>query len=99
MTQAERDSLVAKLNSIRHNHITPRVLESVTDQVIYVVESTRYNLNYERRRPEWLGCAAIEMYQFYTFLEEAAQAAREVEAATGFSGKEIMEGIARLDDE
>jgi len=70
------------------------MLKSVIDQVFYVVETTRYNLRSERRWPEWSATVALEMYQFYTALEQAIQSAREVEQATGFSGAEVSAGLA-----
>jgi len=85
---------LAKLVHLRHQYFVPRMLQSVVDQAFYVVESTRHNLNYEVRRPEWGASAAFEMYQFYTALEEAVESAREIERSTGFSGAEIAARLA-----
>jgi len=93
-SEAEREDLLVKLNSLRHEYFVPRMLKSVIDQVFYVVETTRYNLRSERRWPEWSATVALEMYQFYTALEQAIQSAKEVEQATGFSGAEVSAGLA-----
>jgi hypothetical protein len=65
------------------------MLRSVLDQVFYVVESTRYNLRAEGVHPQWRAFVALEMYQFYTALEEAIRSAREIEQSTGFSGEQL----------
>jgi hypothetical protein len=76
-----------KLNGLRHQYFVPRMLRSVLDQVFYVVESARYNLRAERVQPQWRTFVAVEMYEFYTALEEAVRSAREIEHSTGFSGE------------
>ena len=83
-----------RLNDLRHKYMVPRMLESVADQIFYVVESTRHNLKGDIGCPEWRASVAFEMYQFYTALEEAVQAAREIERSTGFSGEELAARLA-----
>ena len=65
------------------------MLRSVLDQVFYVVESARHNLRAEHGASQWRAFVALEMYQFYTALQEAVRSAREVEQATGFSGEQL----------
>jgi len=64
LSDEEAQDVIAKLNHLRHQYFVPRMLQSVMDQVFYVVESTRHNLKYERRLSEWRASAAFEMYQF-----------------------------------
>lgn len=84
-----------RLNDLRHKYMVPRMLESVMDQVFYVVEGTRHNLKGDIRCPEWRASVAFEMYQLYTALEEAGRAAREIERSTGFSGEELAAHLSQ----
>jgi hypothetical protein len=88
-SEADRADVFRKLNTLRHRYFIPRMLRSVLDQVFYVVESARHNLRIEGAQPEWGAFVALEMYQFYSVLEAAVRAAREVEQATGFSGEAL----------
>ena len=70
------------------------MLRSVLDQVFYVVETARCNLRADCLQPQWRASVAVEMYESYTALEEAARSAREIEQATGFSGEALYAEIA-----
>jgi hypothetical protein len=83
------DDVAKKLNGLPHGHFGRCRLQSVLDQALYVLESARHNLRIERERPQWRAFVAVEIYQFYTALEEAIRSAREIEQTTGFSGEAL----------
>ena len=78
-----------KPNNLRHQCFVPRVLRSVLDKVFCVVESARPNLSAENAHPQWRAFVTLEIYRFYTALQEASRLAREIELATGFSDEEL----------
>ncbi len=74
---------------MRHRHFVPRMHRSVLEQVFYVVEVTRLNLGVDNGLSAWRAYVALEMFRFYTALERAVRAAKQVEEMTGFSGAEV----------
>lgn len=81
--------LVRKLKCMCYEYSFPRAMHSVLEDVYYLVQTARWHLRRDGNSEEWRQQIAIHMYEFYTALKTASEAAGKVEEDTGFSGQEL----------
>jgi hypothetical protein len=91
LSDEETQKLLGRLKSMYYEYSLPQAMQSILEDVFYMVQTARWHLKQDGNSEEWRAWIAVHMYAFYTALRHAAEMAAEIEKNTGFSGREISE--------
>ena len=91
LSEQETRALEGKLKCLQYEYSFPRLMNSVLEDVFYIVQTANWHLKRDSRSRQWLEHIALHMYQFRSALQEAMELAEAVEKRTGIWGRELAE--------